>query len=57
MPRKAKSASVDSDQSEAVEAVLAKIPPSTGAGAVPGADATPGGINDKIRNLIRLSKE
>ena len=57
MPRKAKSVSVDSDQSEAVEAVLAKIPPSTGAGALPGADATPGGINDKIRNLIRLSKE
>ena len=57
MPRKAKSASLDSDQSEAVEAVLAKIPPSTGVGAVPGADATPGGINDKIRNLIRLSKE
>jgi len=57
MPRKAKPASLDSDQSEAVEAVLAKIPPSTGVGAVPGADATPGGINDKIRNLIRLSKE
>ena len=57
MPRKAKSASLDSDQSEAVEAVLAKIPPSAGAGALPGADATPGGINDKIRNLIRLSKE
>ena len=57
MPRKAKSASLDSEQSEAVEAVLAKIPPSTGVGAVPGADATPGGINDKIRNLIRLSKE
>ena len=57
MSRKSKSASVDSVQSEAVEAVLAKIPPSAGAGALPGADATPGGINDKIRNLIRLSKE
>ncbi len=55
MPRKAKTA--DTEQSEAVEAVLAK----TGAGPVadggPGADLPAGGINDKIRNLIRLSKE
>src|SRR5207248_8222216 len=48
---------------EAVEAVLAKHPPSTAAataegGAAPGDPNIPaGGINDKIRHLIRLSKE
>ena len=57
MPRKAKSASVDSAQSEAVEAVLAKHTPAGADGAVPGADIPAGGINDKIRHLIRLSKE
>ncbi|MFH1497437.1 MAG: RNA polymerase sigma factor RpoD [Verrucomicrobiota bacterium] len=47
MPRKAKS--VDSDtNSEAVEAALERVQ---------GADLPAGGINDKIRNLIRLSKE
>ncbi|HEX2855653.1 MAG TPA: RNA polymerase sigma factor RpoD [Opitutaceae bacterium] len=56
MPRKAKSA--DSEQSEAVEAVLAKNPPAAAnADGTPGADLPAGGINDKIRNLIRLSKE
>ncbi|MCX6952385.1 MAG: RNA polymerase sigma factor region1.1 domain-containing protein, partial [Verrucomicrobia bacterium] len=57
MPRKAKSASVDSAQSEAVEAVLAKNPSTGAEGALPGADIPAGGINDKIRHLIRLSKE
>src|SRR4051812_25789275 len=52
MPRKAKNA--DTEQSEAVEAVLAKTPP---ADAAAGAELPAGGINDKIRNLIPLSKE
>src|SRR5438552_10803512 len=59
MPRKAKSSSspADSAQSEAVEAVLAKTATAEG-GAVAGAENIPaGGINDKIRHLIRLSKE
>ncbi|MEI7550947.1 MAG: RNA polymerase sigma factor RpoD [Verrucomicrobiota bacterium] len=55
MPRKAKSASAD-PHSEAVEAVIAKNqqhPAAEGAaGEIPA-----GGINDKIRHLIRLSKE
>ena len=57
MSRKSKSASADSAQSEAVEAVLAKTAPATADGAAPGADIPAGGINDKIRHLIRLSKE
>ena len=56
MPRKAKSASPDSAQSEAVEAVLAKTA-TTPEGVVAGPDIPAGGINDKIRHLIRLSKE
>ncbi len=58
MPRKAKSSSsapADSAQSEAVEAVLAKT--ATAEGGAPGAEIPAGGINDKIRHLIRLSKE
>ncbi len=56
MPRKSKSA--DSPQSEAVEAALAKTTPNSVEGAAPGGENMPaGGINDKIRNLIRLSKE
>ncbi|MEO7415404.1 MAG: RNA polymerase sigma factor RpoD [Opitutaceae bacterium] len=56
MPRKAKPA--DTEQSEAVEAVLAKTTPvAATADGAPGADLPAGGINDKIRNLIRLSKE
>ena len=55
MPRKAKSSSADT-HSEAVEAVIAKnqqTPVAEGAaGEIPA-----GGINDKIRHLIRLSKE
>ncbi len=48
MPRKAKSVDTDTN-SEAVEAALERVQ---------GADNLPaGGINDKIRNLIRLSKE
>jgi RNA polymerase primary sigma factor len=54
MPRKAKSA--DTDQSEAVEAVLERQPPVTAEGA-DGAPAVPGSINEKIRQLIRHSKE
>jgi RNA polymerase primary sigma factor len=57
MPRKAKSASTDSAQSEAVEAVLQKVAPAEGAPAADGANIPAGGINDKIRHLIRLSKE
>ena len=53
MPRKAKQA--ESEHSEAVEAVLRKGP------VVPGVEgpegAALGGINEKIRQLIRLSKE
>src|SRR5687768_13679820 len=58
MSRKSKS-SADSAQSEAVEAALAKTTPhSTAEGAVAGAENMPaGGINDKIRHLIRLSQE
>src|SRR5690606_18181675 len=48
MPRKAKSVDTDST-SEAVEAAIERV---QGAGDLPA-----GGINDKIRNLIRLSKE
>jgi len=57
MPRssKAKSATID-DQAEAVEEVLAKSPV---AGEVPGLPEVPGvgNINEKIRHLIRQSKE
>ncbi len=56
MPRKAKSAakSVSPDaQSEAVEAALAKVQPVAGA---PG-DAATGSVNERIRQLIRQSKE
>ena len=54
MPRKAKPA--DTAQSEAVEAVLDRQPPVTAEGAE-GAPAVPGSINEKIRQLIRHSKE
>ncbi len=54
MPRKAKPA--DTAQSEAVEAVLERQPPVTAEGAE-GAPAVPGSINEKIRQLIRHSKE
>ncbi len=57
MPRKAKSSSTADTHSEAVEAVIAKNPGTNGAEGAPGADIPPGGINDKIRHLIRLSKE
>jgi RNA polymerase primary sigma factor len=56
MPRKAKPASPDSAQSEAVEAVLAKTSAASPEGGA-GPDIPAGGINDKIRHLIRLSKE
>src|SRR5271170_7170371 len=53
MPRKAKPA--DNQHSEAVETVLATAEaPETPEGAEA---AVPGGINEKIRQLIRLSKE
>jgi RNA polymerase primary sigma factor len=58
MSRKSKSASADTAQSEAVEAALAKTTPHAAEGAAPGTEQIPaGGINDKIRHLIRLSKE
>ena len=56
MPRKAKSSSADT-HSEAVEAVIAKNPTLPAGEGAPGADIPAGGINDKIRHLIRLSKE
>jgi RNA polymerase primary sigma factor len=55
MSRKAKSAAADT-HSEAVEAVIEKNASAPSEG-VPGADIPAGGINDKIRHLIRLSKE
>ncbi len=55
MPRKAKSA--DSAQSEAVEAALENVPAAPAAADGEAAVAAPGGINEKIRQLIRLSKE
>ncbi len=55
MSRKPKSASADTAQSEAVEAALAKATPA--AEGAPGENIPAGGINDKIRHLIRLSKE
>src|SRR5476651_1775363 len=59
MSRKPKSSTpvVDSAQSEAVEAVLKKTTAANGETAVAGAEIPAGGINDKIRHLIRLSKE
>ena len=58
MSRKSKSAPAETAQSDAVEEALAKAPATAGEGAEGGAEAAPaGGINDKIRNLIRLSKE
>jgi len=56
MPRKAKSGSADT-HSEAVEAVIAKNQNGAVAPDATGADIPAGGINDKIRHLIRLSKE
>ena len=59
MSRKSKSAPAETAQSDAVEEALAKAPAAAaGEPAEGGAEAAPaGGINDKIRNLIRLSKE
>src|SRR5688500_12108717 len=55
MSRKAKSAAADT-HSEAVEAVIEKNASAPAEGTA-GPDIPAGGINDKIRNLIRLSKE
>ena len=55
MPRKAKSAVPA--HSEAVEAVLESQPTAVTADGVEGAPAVPGSINEKIRQLIRHSKE
>jgi len=55
MPRKAKSA--DTAQSEAVEAALKHVPSANGEPGAPGPEGAAGGINEKIRQLIRLSKE
>ena len=57
MPRKAKSADNDA-QSEAVETAIAQTQNAVPEGSAgPGPELPAGGINDKIRNLIRLSKE
>jgi len=55
MPRKAKRA--DTATSEAVEAALARVRAPDAAGVEGAETAAPGGINEKIRQLIRLSKE
>ncbi len=55
MPRKAKSADTEA-QSEAVEAAIEQTHAATAEGQ-PGAEIPAGGINEKIRYLIRLSKE
>jgi RNA polymerase primary sigma factor len=57
MSRKPKSAPVDSGPSEAVEAAIQKTATVAPEGAAPGAELPAGGINEKIRQLIRLSKE
>ena len=58
MSRKSKSAPAATVQSDAVEEALAKVPATPAENAEAGAEAAPaGGINDKIRHLIRLSKE
>ena len=57
MPRKTKSTAADTAPAEAVENALAKLP-APAEGAEGATEAIPaGGINDKIRHLIRLSKE
>ena len=56
MSRKAKSGSPDT-HSEAVEAVIEKASSAPSSDTPAGADIPAGGINDKIRHLIRLSKE
>ena len=58
MPRKAKSSPAAATHSDAVEAVLENQPLAEGALPENPVDSLPpGGINDKIRALIRLSKE
>ncbi len=59
MSRKSKPVAAESAQSVAVEEALEKAPvAAAGENSEGGAEAVPaGGINDKIRNLIRLSKE
>ncbi|HWA09635.1 MAG TPA: RNA polymerase sigma factor RpoD [Opitutaceae bacterium] len=56
MPRKAKPAATPA-QSEAVEAALKNVPALSGEAGAPGPEGVAGGINEKIRQLIRLSKE
>ena len=56
MSRKAKSGSPDT-HSEAVEAAIEKTSSAPSGDASAGADIPAGGINEKIRQLIRLSKE
>ncbi len=57
MPRKAKAADNEA-QSEAVETAIAQTQAAPGAeGAAPAGEIPAGGINEKIRYLIRLSKE
>ena len=58
MSRKSKPAAAETAQSDAVEEALQKAPVNPGDNPEGGAEGAPaGGINDKIRNLIRLSKE
>ncbi len=58
MSRKSKPAAAETAQSDAVEEALRKAPVNPNETPEGGAEAAPaGGINDKIRNLIRLSKE
>ncbi len=57
MPRKAKSAPAADIHSDAVEAVIDSSHSPEGLSDNPADNLPPGGINDKIRALIRLSKE
>jgi RNA polymerase primary sigma factor len=56
MPRKSKSANTEA-QSEAVETAIEQTQTASAEGSPPGAEIPAGGINEKIRYLIRLSKE
>src|SRR5262245_29928197 len=55
MPRKAKPATTA--QSDAVETALENVPAVATESGAAAPDGAPGGINEKIRQLIRLSKE
>src|ERR1041385_6152005 len=57
MSRKANSAAAESEHAAAVEPPISKAAPAADGAPADGANIPAGGINDKIRHLIRLSKE